>query len=72
MFTSMKTASQIIEHISMSDCHDSEIMVYRSSSFSKIEPLTIHGTWHDFADPLYIKVTDADDNVVFDGYGSDH
>lgn len=49
-----------------------EIMIYRSSSFGRIEPLKIHGIWHNFEDPLYIKVTDAGENTIFDGYGSDH
>ncbi|MGN0485530.1 MAG: hypothetical protein ACI4HI_18480 [Lachnospiraceae bacterium] len=58
--------------ISMMDCSGDEYHIWRAVEFGKLEPLTIHGTWHNLNCPLYIKVTDPEGNIVFDGYGEDH
>ena len=67
----LTTEYDIIDHIDMDDCTYEEIEVYRVA-FGNVERLHVHGTWHNFDDPLYIKVTDDEGNTVFDGYGTDH
>lgn len=67
-----RTAREIIEAVSMQDCHELQLAVYDMATFESPVLLTIYGTWHEPSDPLYIKVTDNDGNVVFDGYGTDH
>lgn len=70
--TEIKTPYEIINMIDMSDCYlGVQYRVYRSDERG-IEELNIHGCWHDFNDPLYIKLIDSDGNVEIDGYGTDH
>lgn len=71
---SMKTASEIIDWLGMSDCYpEMKIKVYDvETQFGSIEELEVHETWHNMSDPLYIKVTHSDGTVEFDGYGTDH
>ena len=70
--TSLRSAAEIISRIDMRDCSNEDIRVFRIDEFGAVEPLEIHGCWHDWHDPLYIKVTDKAGNVVFSGYGTDH
>lgn len=71
---SIKTAKQIVDIIDMMDCYppDLEYAVFEVSEFGTAIPLEMYGCWHDFADPLYIKVTRPDGSIAFDGYGTDH
>ena len=70
----MKSASSIVDYISMRDCFEHD--VYRvfdvSPGDGSLHEVTLHGTWHDPDRPLYIKGTDAEGNILFDGYGTDH
>lgn len=69
----MWSAGQILYYMDMIDCFEyDDFYVYDVSEVGKVTPLTLHGTWHDMSNPLYIKVTDPDGNIVFDGYGTDH
>ena len=70
-YAEMETEHAIIDHIDMQDCSDEEIKVYRVN-FDGVEELEVHGCWHDFDNPLYIKVTDSNGEIVFDGFGTDH
>ena len=72
VYTSIQTAGEIIRRIDMTDCSNEELRVYKVDIFGMIEPLEIHGCWHDLKDPLYIKVVDANGNIIFDGHGTDH
>ena len=68
----MKSDIEIIDWLDMSDCYNYwEIEVYDVSG-SGVEPLHVYGTWHNFDDPLYIKVCRENGEIVFDGYGTDH
>ena len=73
-YASMEPASSIVDYISMRDCFEHE--VYRVFDISPedgfLHEVTLHGTWHDPDRPLYIKGTDAEGNILFDGYGTDH
>lgn len=69
----MKTESEIIDMISMSDCYPVEFTVYDvEKKYGEVYKLDVYGTWHDFKRPLYIKVTYENGKVAFDGYGTDH
>jgi len=69
----MKTANEIIDMISMHDYYPVEFKVYDvEKTFGRIYKLDVHGTWHDFKNPLYIKVTYKSGKIAFDGYGTDH
>ena len=70
-YADMVTPGEVINHINMQDCTDEEIEVYRVRFGEAPERLNVYGCWHDFDNPLYIKVTD-DNGVVFDGWGTDH
>ena len=73
MYAIMYTPSEIIHRIDMDDCYDftSTHKLYEVTE-DGVYPLVIHGCWHDFKDPLYIKVTRQNGEIVFDGYGTDH
>lgn len=71
-YAKMMTEHEIIDHVDMADCTEEEVQVYDVRFGETPAPLTVWGTWHDFDNPLYIKVTDAAGQVVFDGYGTDH
>ena len=73
MYALMHTANEIIHRIDMDDCYDfiSTNKLYEVTE-DGIEPLQIHGCWHDPKRPLYIKVTRKNGEIVFDGYGTDH
>ena len=70
---SMKTVSEIIREIDMDDCCDyiEERKVYEITEDGP-QLLEVHGCWHDFKNPLYIKLTRQNGEIVFDGYGTDH
>lgn len=68
----IKTAAEIIAFMDMADCHDCQLSAWKSAGFGKLEPLTVHGTWHDLKRPLYIKAVDQEGNIEFDGWGTDH
>lgn len=68
---SIKTAGEIIKLIEMQDCFEAEYQVFGISEGTPIA-LEIHGKWHTARDPLYIKITDAAGNIIFDGYGEEH
>lgn len=65
------TEEQIINFVSMKDCHTQEIRVFDIQPENPTE-LKIHGTWHDSTTPLLIKLTDPNGEVVISGYGDDH
>lgn len=68
----LETTDEIIRMIDISDSNfDYKFKIYDASEYGNIKPLVIHGCWHDPDNPLYIKVTDEDGNLVFDGYGTD-
>ena len=70
--TVMKTASQIIGWVDMSDCYpELDIRVWESCEDGLIE-LDVRGCWHDMDNPLYIEAVRPDGSVAFDGYGTDH
>ena len=70
---SIETSSWVLRYLDMRDCFAyDEIHVYDVSKIGKVEELTLHGKWHDITNSLYMKVTDANGNTVFDGYGTDH
>lgn len=71
-YSDLKTKEEIIEMINFSNCNDEMYKVYSISSFGQVEELKIHGPWHNPDKPLYIKVTDKKDNLVFDGYGVEY
>ena len=71
-YAEMVTPHEVIDHIDMQDCTDESIEVYRVNYGKTPEKLNVCGCWHDFDNPLYIKVTDAEGNIVFDGWGTDH
>lgn len=68
---SLNTASQIISWVDMSDCTGASFKVFDLTTGQPVE-LQLHGCWHDMKNPLYIKATDGDGNIVFDGWGTDH
>lgn len=69
---SLENEKDIIRRIDLLDCCDEEIIVFDVSSYDKFERLKIHGIWHNPNDPLYIKVTNSNEEIVFSGYGTDH
>ena len=73
VYATMQTRSELIRQIDMDDCtgFTSDHKLYEVTD-GGIEPLVIHGCWHDHNDPLYIKVTRPNGEIVFDGYGTDH
>ena len=73
VYATMQTRSELIRQIDMDDCTDftSDHKLYEVTD-GGVEPLEIHGCWHDHNDPLYIKVTRQNGEIVFDGYGTDH
>lgn len=71
-YSDLKTDKEIIEMINFLDCNNEVYKVYDVTNFGQIEELKIHGPWHNPDKPLYIKVTDKKDNIVFDGYGEEH
>lgn len=73
VFTRFMSKNEIINRIDFMDCSDdADIKVYDTSTFGEIKELKVHGIWHDADNPLFIKVTDQEDNIVFSGYGTDH
>ena len=72
--SSMKNKNEIIDMIDMSDCYnDLEFRVFDvETQYGSVEELEVHGCWHDFKNPLYIKATHSDGTIEFDGYGTDH
>lgn len=73
VYATMQTKSWIIRQIDMDDCTDflRDSKVYEITDEGP-QQLVIHNCWHDFKDPLYIKVTRQNGEIVFDGYGTDH
>lgn len=72
VYSSLKTAAEIIERVSMYDCYDEELIVFDIKDFGNPVPLNVRGTWHKEADPLYIAAYDPNGNVVFSGHGTEH
>ena len=72
--TSIMTKKRILDIIDIFDCYPDDfwMKVFESKDFGKIDELDIHGAWHDFKNPLYIKLTRPDGSIAFDGYGTDH
>lgn len=68
----LANAREIIDRIDMSDCIGAEYRVFETDGFGELSELKIHGCWHDFKRPLYIKAVRADGSIAFDGYGTDH
>lgn len=66
------TEEEIISRVSMRDCSEENLAVFRTKSFGEIEPLKVLGTWHNLDEPLLIEVVDGQGNVVISGYGVDH
>ena len=71
-YNSIMTDYEIINRIAMWDCYDEEMEIYDIQFGKNPEKLVIYGTWHDFDNPLYIKVTDKAGKIMFDGYGTNH
>lgn len=71
-YAEMVTTHAIIDHIDMQDCTNEEIEVYRIEYGAQPIRLNVYGCWHNMDDPLYIKVTDDNGEIEFDGYGTDH
>ena len=71
-YSELKTKKEIIEMINFSDCTNEVYKIYDISNFGEIEELKICGPWHDASNPLYIKLTDKKDNLVFDCYGEEY
>ena len=71
MNASFMTPNQIIDFISMDDCHNMAAEFYDLTS-GVPELLTVYGTWHNFDDPLYIKLENQQGEIVVSGYGTDH
>jgi hypothetical protein len=72
-FPTIETAREIISTIDMFDCYHSAIYkVYKVHDNGELEELTIKGCWHDFNNPLSIKLLDSRGNVEISGYGTDH
>ena len=71
-YVSILTPHEIIRRIDMSDCSGEDFCIFVSEAFGTLEPLVVHGCWHDPHDPLYIKVTRQNGEIMFDGYGTDH
>ena len=72
LYSDLKTDKEIIEMINFMDCNNEEYKVYNIDSFGQVEELKIHGPWHNPDKPLYIKLTDKEDKIIFDGYGVEH
>ena len=71
-WTSIMTGNQIIDRIDMRDYTGEELRVWDGNEFGEMTELEVHGCWHKFSDPLYIKVTYPGGAIAFDGYGTDH
>lgn len=73
VYATMETAGSIIKRVDLDDCTDftRDSKVYEVTD-DGIEPLEIHGCWHDDKNPLYIKATRANGETAFGGYGADH
>lgn len=71
-YATMASPMEIIMHLDMQDCTGEMIEVYKVAFGKQPEALEAYGCWYDFDNPLYIKVTDEDGNIEFDGYGTDH
>lgn len=69
---SLQTPWEIINRVDMSDCSNEEIEVYKIAFGQDPEKLKVLGCWHVADDPLYIAVINNNDQVEFDGYGTDH
>ena len=71
-YAAMEPASMIIEYLSMKGSYEYDYDAYRvfdiNQADASLRELTIHGTGHDPERPLYIKVTDDEGNILFDGY----
>ena len=74
VWSSMKTANEILNWLDMDDCYpELSIKVFDvETQFGTVEELEVYGTWHNFKEPLYMKVTHSDGTIAFDGYGTDH
>ena len=70
-YATISTPDEIINAISFRDCTEEMHRIYRVEKDGALTELKGYGTWH-CADVLYIKITDQDGNIEFDGYGTDH
>jgi len=68
----LMSSEEIISAINMLDCSGQEFVVYDVSEFGRAKSLMIFGKWHDVNEPAYIKITDENGTIVFDGYGEEH
>ena len=71
-YSRLMTGHEIVDRVSMHDCYDEELAVYRVTEFGNIEKIEVYGTWHNMKNPLYIKGVDTRGEIVFDGFGTDH
>ena len=71
-YEKLMSSNEIISAINMSDCSEQEFAIYDVSEFGRVKSLKIFGNWHDMNNPTYIKITDENGTIVFDGYGEEH
>ena len=71
-YSVLRTEHEIIEMINFLDFHHEVYKIYDITKFGEIKELKIHAPWHNPDNPLYIKLTDENNNTVFDGYGVEH
>lgn len=66
-YSDIKSVSEIIDAIDELSDKDALVKVF-DISFGNVKELKIHGPWHDAGNPLYIKVVDEENKLIFDGY----
>jgi hypothetical protein len=71
-YVEMMSGYEIINRIDMSDCYYEELEIYDVGFGKNPTRLYVRGCWHDFKNPLYIKIVDENGKIYFDGYGTDH
>lgn len=68
VYSTIMTELQLIDYISMDDCHDESYEIYDISTFGKVKKLNYVG-WQPMC---LIEIADENGEVVLRGYGTDH
>ena len=68
VYSTIMTELQLIDYISMDDCHDESYEIYDISTFGKVKKLHYVG-WQPMC---LIEIADENGEVVLSGYVTDH
>lgn len=71
-FASLMTAKEIFDMMDMDDCYQVRIEIWRLDGIgSEPEKCGFCGTWHDWKDPLKMKIV-CNGETLEVGWGTDH